>query len=83
MSALASLEKFGEMGSFFKKWTSFRHCLQSEWALIGNEIEEMQENQNLTEIAMSWLFSIELVKFMFSKKATKIEKIFTADLTLT
>ena len=32
------------------------------WALIGNEIEEMQENQNLTETAMSWLFSIVLSK---------------------
>ena len=30
---LASLESFGEEDPFFIKWRSFRHCLQSEWAL--------------------------------------------------
>ena len=33
MSALASLERFGEEDPFFKKWRSCWHCLQSEWAL--------------------------------------------------
>ena len=33
MSALASLERFGEKDPFFKKWRSCRHCLQSEWVL--------------------------------------------------
>ena len=33
MSALASLERFGEEDHFFINWRSCRHCLQSEWPL--------------------------------------------------
>ena len=33
MLALARLERFGEKDTFFKKWRSCRHCLQSESAL--------------------------------------------------
>ena len=33
MSALASLERFGEEDPFFINWRSCRHCLQSEWPL--------------------------------------------------
>ena len=35
MSALASLERFGECNPFFINWRSCRHCLQSEWPLIS------------------------------------------------
>ena len=35
MSALASLERFGEEDPFFINWRSCRYCLQSEWALHG------------------------------------------------
>ncbi len=50
MSALTSLERFGEMGPFFKK-RSWRHCLQSELALdenkneLGNELSRIQMKQ--------------------------------------
>ena len=33
MSALTSLERFGEKDTFFKKWRSCRHSLESELAL--------------------------------------------------
>ena len=33
-------------------------------------------------LSLSWLVQAHLVKFIFSKKATKIEKIFTVSLTL-
>ena len=35
MSALASLERFGEEYLVFLKWRSCRHCLQNEWPLVG------------------------------------------------
>ena len=34
MSALASLERFGEEDPLFINWRSRRHCLQSEWPLL-------------------------------------------------
>ena len=36
MSALASLEKFGEEDLVFINWRSCRHCLQSEWPLVSD-----------------------------------------------
>ena len=42
MSALASLERFGEKDTFFKKWRSCRRCLQSEKPLgVFSKIEEI------------------------------------------
>ena len=38
MLALASLERFSEKDSFFRKWRSFRDCLQSEWALAKEKL---------------------------------------------
>ena len=35
MSALASLERFGEEAPFFINWRSCKHCLQSEWPLVS------------------------------------------------
>ena len=47
-------------------------CYVHIWALIGLQTFILKIN-----------FKINLIKFVFSKKATKIEKIFTVDLTLT
>ena len=35
MSALASLERFGEEDLVFINWRSCRHCLQNEWPLLS------------------------------------------------
>ena len=35
MSALASLERFGEEYLVFLNWRSCRHCLQNEWPLVS------------------------------------------------
>ena len=34
MSALASLEKFGEEYLVFLNWKSYKHSLQNEWSLV-------------------------------------------------
>ena len=34
MSAMASLERFGEEDVIFINWRSCRHCLQNEWPLV-------------------------------------------------
>ena len=34
MSALTSLERFGDEDPFFINWRSYKHCLQSEWPLL-------------------------------------------------
>ena len=41
MSALNSLERFGEEDPFFIKWRSCRHCLQSEWPLRRKIIQKI------------------------------------------
>ena len=37
MSALASLERFGEEDLVFINWRSCRHCLQNKWPLVGSK----------------------------------------------
>ena len=41
MSALASLERFGEENLVFINWRSCRHCLQNEWPLREKKYTEM------------------------------------------
>ena len=54
----------------------------NELYLAGENIEAVKNyNQALDICPLS--FKVSFLKFMFSKKATKIDKIFTVDLTLT
>ena len=59
MSALASLERFGEEDPFFINWRSCRHCLQSEWPLgrfKGMRLEIKKLSEEIINIYFLCLF---------------------------
>ena len=53
MSALASLERFGEEDLVFINWRSCRHCLQNEWPLTDQAAPDLLTTP-LNKITLHW-----------------------------
>ena len=69
--------------------TKFYHQISINRIKISNKneisirrVEKILNKIVTMDLTRTWQTSFNLLKFMFAKKATKIDKIFTVDLTL-
>ena len=76
MSALASLERFGEEDIVFINWRSCRHCLQNEWPLrsISKRTYTVKEKKMLHHpynFFKSW-FQFFFSNLMYNEKKERL-----------